>query len=368
MFNYNHFIEYQKYKRLKALKDIKKYVNSHGYHLVSPSPWPFCTALAIFGLTITFLLSFQEIQPLGKINFFFSIIYLITCLYGWFRDIIVEATYQGQHTLDVQRGLRYGFILFIVSEIMFFFGFFWAFFHVSLSPSIEIGGVWPPKGIHVFNYYEIPLLNTLILLISGATITYAHKAFFIGSDDTETYKYAPFLGTGYDFEDLVDRDVENHSDLVERFKGRFSNGLEGYIIPDEEYSDELLQNMSFAQKFIVLNELFYYHSESRVEIAKGLLLTIFLGIFFTIIQLYEYINAPFSISDGIYGSIFFLTTGFHGLHVLVGTIFLIVTFCRHYNYHFTREHHFGFEAAAWYWHFVDIVWLFLYISIYCWGS
>jgi len=367
MLNYNDFLKYQSYKYSKAMKDMRKYINSHGYHLVSPSPWPFCTALAIFGLTVTFLLIFQEIQPLGKINFFLSIVYLIVCLQGWFRDIIIEATYQGQHTRDVQQGLRYGFILFIVSEIMFFFGFFWAFFHVSLSPSIEIGGIWPPKGIHVFNYYEIPLLNTLILLVSGATITYAHKAFFIGSDTIEKYKYAPLLGLGYDFEDLVDRNEKDFSTVLTNFFSRISfANSENILIPDKGFM--LMEGASIARKFIVLNKFFYYHSESRVEIAKGLILTILLGIFFTIIQLYEYINAPFSISDGIYGSIFFLTTGFHGLHVLVGTIFLIVTFYRHYNYHFTREHHFGFEAAAWYWHFVDIVWLFLYISIYCWGS
>jgi cytochrome c oxidase subunit 3 len=178
-------------------------------------------------------------------------------------------------------------ILFIVSEIMFFFAFFWGFFASSLAPTIEIGGIWPPPGINVLNPWEIPLLNTLILLLSGFTCTWAHHAMIEGK---------------------------------------------------------------------------------RQAVILSLGLTVILGIIFTGLQAMEYFEADFTISDGIYGSTFFLTTGFHGFHVLVGTTFLVVCFFRVLSYHFTRNHHFGFEAAAWYWHFVDVVWLFLFVSIYWWGG
>ena len=170
---------------------------------------------------------------------------------------------------------------------MFFFAFFWAFFAQSISPTIELGNIWPPKGIVVFNAFEVPLVNTLILLTSGATVTYAHHAITSG----------------------------NKSDAV-----------------------------------------------------FGLLLTVILAIIFTMFQAYEYLSALFKISDGIYGTTFYLATGFHGFHVIIGTIFLIVCLIRLYRNHFTKQHHFGFEAAAFYWHFVDVVWLFLYIAVYYWSS
>ncbi len=176
-------------------------------------------------------------------------------------------------------------VLFIVSEIMFFFAFFWAYFHSSLVPTIEIGSIWPPAGIEVFNPWGVPLLNTFLLLLSGLTITYAHHALLLG---------------------------------------------------------------------------YYFY------VKDGLLMTVFLAILFTLFQGYEYFEAPFSIADGIYGSTFFMATGFHGFHVIIGTTFIVV--CLFRIHHFTREHHVGFEAAAWYWHFVDVVWLFLFVSIYWWGS
>ena len=178
-------------------------------------------------------------------------------------------------------------ILFIVSEIMFFVAFFWAFFAASLSPTIEIGNIWPPKGINTFNPLEVPLVNTLILLCSGATVTYTHHAITAG-----------------------------------------------------------------------LN----------LEAVWGLVLTIFLAIIFTCFQIFEYITADFAISDGVYDSTFFLATGFHGFHVFIGTIFLTVCLLRLMLNHFSTVHHFGFEAAAFYWHFVDIVWLFLYVAVYFWGG
>nr|YP_009745937.1 cytochrome c oxidase subunit III [Trichosia lengersdorfi]QIH95795.1 cytochrome c oxidase subunit III [Trichosia lengersdorfi] len=256
----------------------------HPYHLVNYSPWPLTGAISVMilvsGLVKWFHQSIINLLLLGML------ITLLT-MYQWWRDISRESTYQGMHTIKVVMGLKWGMILFIISEIFFFLSFFWSFFHSSLSPNIELGMIWPPIGISPFNSFQIPLLNTMILLSSGITITWAH-----------------------------------HS---------------------------LMEN-NYSQSF------------------QGLLITIMLGIYFTILQTYEYSEASFCIADSIYGSTFFLTTGFHGLHVLIGTLFLIICLLRHINYHFSKTHHFGFEAAAWYWHFVDVVWLLLFISIYWWGG
>ena len=217
---------------------------------------------------------------------FIGLVSVSLCLYFWLKDVIRESTYQGFHTKSTLQGLKMGFILFIVSEILLFFSFFWAFFHSSLSPAIEIGIQWPPLGIHALNPFSVPLLNTAILLSSGATVTWAHHSIVSGNKD---------------------------------------------------------------------------------QAVKGLSLTVFLGVIFTMLQVFEYIEAPFSIADSVYGSTFFIATGFHGFHVLVGTIFLFICLIRLNSFHFTSSHHFGFEAASWYWHFVDVVWLFLYICIYWWG-
>nr|ALO76596.1 cytochrome c oxidase subunit 3 [Coccidula rufa] len=257
---------------------------NHPFHLVDVSPWPLMGALgamiSMFGLIKWFHLFNNNLLLLGNLI-------IIIIMFQWWRDVTREGTFQGHHTFAVSVGLRWGMILFITSEIFFFLSFFWSFFHSSLSPSIELGMIWPPKGINPFNPIQIPLLNTLILLSSGLSITWAH-----------------------------------HS---------------------------LMEN-NFNQSF------------------QSLLLTIILGIYFSILQGIEYIEAPFSISDSVYGSCFFMATGFHGLHVIIGTSFLIVCLIRLYLNHFSSTHHLGFEAAAWYWHFVDVVWLFLYISIYWWGS
>jgi cytochrome c oxidase subunit 3 len=187
----------------------------------------------------------------------------------------------------VQIGLRYGMALFIASEVMFFAAFFWAYFDASLFPKEAIGGVWPPQNIRPFNPFELPLLNTLILLTSGVTVTWAHHAL---------------------------REGDRNGTLI------------------------------------------------------GLGLTVLLGASFTSVQAYEYSHAAFGFKDGIYPSTFFMATGFHGFHVIIGTIFLTVCFFRALKGHFKPDHHFGFEAAAWYWHFVDVVWLFLFVCIYWWGS
>ena len=255
----------------------------HPYHLVDPSPWPYvmsCSALiTTLGAVVYFHYSYFFL-------FFLGVLSIIFCLIIWLKDVIRESTFQGYHTKITVLGLKIGFLLFIISEILFFFSFFWAFFHSSLSPSIEIGVCWPPIGVDALNPFSVPLLNTIILLSSGATVTWSHHSIIEGN---------------------------------------------------------------------------------RKNSLQSLILTVILGLIFTLLQIIEYFEAPFSISDSVYGSTFFIATGFHGFHVIIGTIFLFICLLRLNSFHFTRTHHFGFEAASWYWHFVDVVWLFLYVCIYWWG-
>nr|YP_009312327.1 cytochrome c oxidase subunit III [Garra poecilura]BAV71802.1 cytochrome c oxidase subunit III [Garra poecilura] len=257
---------------------------AHAFHMVDPSPWPLAGAIAALlmtsGLSIWFHFHSATLMAAGVI-----LLILTTC--QWWRDIIREGTFQGHHTLPVQKGLRYGMILFITSEVFFFLGFFWAFYHSSLAPTPELGGHWPPMGIIPLDPFEVPLLNTAVLLASGVTVTWTHHSIMEGE---------------------------------------------------------------------------------RKQAIHSLAMTIILGLYFTALQAMEYYEAPFTIADGVYGSTFFVATGFHGLHVIIGSSFLMVCLFRQIRHHFTSEHHFGFEAAAWYWHFVDVVWLFLYVSIYWWGS
>jgi len=259
---------------------------SENFHLVAPSPWPILTAHSTFAL-LTSLVAYMHGYLNSTFFVFTGLLLLIFCMSFWFRDVVREATFEGNHTARVQLGLRLGMILFIISEIMFFSAFFWGFFHSSLAPAIQIGAIWPPKGIETFNAFGIPFLNTVILVSSGATVTWSHHAILAGN---------------------------------------------------------------------------------RAEAIYGLIATIVLALIFTGFQYYEYCHATFTIADSIYGSCFFMATGFHGFHVIVGTLFLSVCLARLLKHHFTKEHHFGFEAAAWYWHFVDVVWLFLFISIYYWGN
>lgn len=258
----------------------------HPFHIVDPSPWPIFSAFSALFMTfggVSYMHGYSGGYSLFQLGFF-SVLLMMFC---WWRDVIREGTYQCRHTKAVATGLKMGMLLFIVSEIMFFFAFFWAFFHSSFNPSLAIGAVWPPAGMTILDPWKVPLLNTVLLLSSGASVTWAHHAIVYGS------------------------------------KG---NGMIALII------------------------------------------TIFFAIIFSLLQAFEYITAPFSISDSVYGSCFFMTTGFHGFHVFVGTCFLFVCMVRLYFNHFTREQHVGFEAAAWYWHFVDVVWLFLFITVYWWGS
>ena len=256
----------------------------HPYHMVDESPWPLFGSIGGLYLT-TGIVSWFHLNSVYL--FSIGLILLGLVITQWWRDISREGAIQGLHTSITELGLRWGMALFIVSEVFFFLRFFWAFFHRRLSPTVEVGRLWPPFGIQVFNPFQVPLLNTIILISSGVSVTWAHHA-------------------------LLARD------------GRSA--------------------------------------------IRGLSVTVILGVYFTCLQGLEYWEASFSFRDSIYGSVFFIATGFHGLHVLVGTKFLFVSARRLTIGHFSHRHHTGFEIAAWYWHFVDVVWLFLYIWVYIWGA
>ena len=258
---------------------------SHPFHLVSPSPWPIITSFSLLNLTFSTVL-FVHGFDYAFYFLFLSLLNLIYSMSLWFRDIISEGTYIGNHTLAVQNGLNLGVGLFIVSEALFFLAIFWAYFHTSLSPTVEVGAQWPPMGISSINPFELPALNTIILLASGVTVTYAHHSVIQGNRSGALY---------------------------------------------------------------------------------GLVFTIMLAAIFTFFQGVEYSVSSFTISDSTYGSCFFFGTGFHGLHVMIGTAFIAVGFWRLLAYHLTDHHHLGLESSILYWHFVDVVWLFLFVSIYYWG-
>ncbi len=258
------------------------------YHLVEPSPWPLLGAVAglLTVLGIVFWAHYGE-----KVIFVLGVVLILATMFLWWRDVLRESHVPGLHSPVARLSLRYGMTLFIASEVMFFVGFFWAFFNYALFPSNVAGAttpMWPPAGVHTFAPFHTPFMNTLILLLSGTTITWAHHS-------------------------LIEGD--------------------------------------------------------RKGLITGLGLTILLGMSFTGLQYIEYSHAPFKFyGGGIYPSVFFLATGFHGFHVIVGTTFLIVCWFRARAGGFTPERHFGFEAAAWYWHFVDVVWLFLFVCIYWYGA
>ena len=275
---------------------------THDYHILPPSIWPLIGAISALAMAVGGI-RWMHSLPMGGPLFLAGVFFTLLNAGLWWADVIKEA-HAGDHTPVVSLHLRYGMILFIASEVMFFVGWFWAFFDFSLFPApvqVVDGTVtnligqsgaaalmqWPPKGIEVLDAFKFPLLNTLILLCSGTTVTWAHHA----------------------------------------------------LIHDD-----------------------------RKSLKTGLWLTILLGMTFTCIQAYEYAEAPFAFKGMNYGSAFYMATGFHGFHVLIGTIFLAVCQYRVYKGHFTPRQHFGFEAAAWYWHFVDVVWLFLFCVIYVWGG
>ncbi|WP_426028045.1 cytochrome c oxidase subunit 3 [Brevundimonas sp. TWP2-3-4b2] len=292
----------------------------HDYHLVNPSPWPLVASLAVTVMmvgAVVWMKGLVTVEPDAAMSvagallakgdmalFFAGLAGVLVAAVGWWADVIKESQ-AGDHTPVVSIGLRYGMMLFIASEIMFFAAFFWMFFEMAVFNEArahipEISGwadtakawsTWPPKGIETLDAWQLPLLNTVILLLSGTTVTWAHHALQVGD---------------------------------------------------------------------------------RNAAKIGLVITVVLGALFTAVQVYEYqhilhenlfFNAE-AANSGLYGSIFFMATGFHGFHVLLGTIFLLVCLLRLMAGQMTPQKHFGFEAAAWYWHFVDVVWLFLFAFVY----
>jgi cytochrome c oxidase subunit 3 len=265
------------------------HAKNHDYHILPPSIWPLAGSLGAFIMLFGFVLWMHGSGPwMGLIG----LALVLYVMYAWWSEVVHEGQ-TGDHTPVVRIGLRYGFILFIMSEVMFFSAWFWTFFKHAMYPmgpmSPLVDGVWPPEGIVMFDPWHLPLINTLILLCSGCAATWAHHA------------------------------------LV-------------------------------------------HENNNRAAMKQGLILAVLLGVLFTFFQAYEYSHAAFGFAGNIYGASFFMATGFHGFHVVIGTIFLTVCLIRTYKGHFTQEQHVGFEAAAWYWHFVDVVWLFLFASIYIWGS
>ena len=256
------------------------HAKNHDYHILPPSIYPLIGAMGALAMLSGAVLWMQGITPWLFCGGLVAVLYT---MWGWWSETVAESA--PDHTPVVVIGLRYGFILFIMSEVMFFSAWFWSFFKHAIYP---MDGQWPPAGIETFDPWHLPLINTLILLCSGCAATWAHHA------------------------------------LV--------------------------------------------HENNRQDIKHGLLAAIALGVLFTVFQAYEYSHAAFGFAGNIYGANFFMATGFHGFHVIVGTVFLTVCLARAYAGHFTPEKHMGFEAAAWYWHFVDVVWLFLFAAVYIWGG
>lgn len=273
------------------MSDIIEYTTTgkpHPYHIVRPSIWPLLSSFAGGLLAVGAVLYMHDVEvfgtPIGFKGIIAGLVAVLLCMFFWWKDVVYEATTEKVHTPIAMIGMRYGMALFIASEVMFFVAFFWAYFNASLFPNEHINFMWPPESIHIIDPLDLPLMMTMILLLSGCTVTWAHH------------------------------------EIVEG------------------------KNKDFA---------------------LGLALSVLLGVVFMGFQVYEYaFSAHFGFTDGIYASTFYMATGFHGFHVFVGTIFLFICWIRAKKQHFTKESHFGFEAAAWYWHFVDVVWLFLYIAIY----
>ncbi len=260
----------------------------HDYYLVDPSPWPLVgsfSALVATGGGVMWLHGSSVggwISVLGVLGILFT-------MFSWWRDVLKEA-YAGDYSEKVASMLRIGMVLFIMSEVLFFFAFFWAFFWGALNPPEIFPLSWPPEGIEPVPAWGIPFFNTMVLLLSGCTVTWAHHALRQGDNDSTK---------------------------------------------------------------------------------KALTLTVALGILFLSMQIYEYfhlVHLGLTIDKGIFGSAFYMATGFHGFHVFIGATFLLVCTIRAYRGHLKQERHVGFEAAAWYWHFVDVVWLFLFVCVYWWGG
>lgn len=253
------------------------------FHVVEVSPWPFLCSIRAVCIVVG-MVDWMRSRSLRLLVYAGVILGMV--IWQWFRDVIRESN-QGWHTRYVASNIRLGIMLFILSEIFFFFSFFWAFFSCRLVPGVEVGGIWPPVGIIPLRTFSLPLLRTAVLLSSGVRVTWCHHAVICGN---------------------------------------------------------------------------------RGEAIFGLVVTIILGFYFTFLQVREYIRCSFTIADSVYGSLFYVMTGFHGIHVILGRIMLVVRLFRLVNYGFSSERHLGLEIRIWYWHFVDVVWIFLYLCVYWWGG
>jgi heme/copper-type cytochrome/quinol oxidase subunit 3 len=365
------------------LELIKSYMYSrrqrHKWHIVSYSPWPICTAMSAF-ITLWGFLCYLHYIDNGFI-FMYGLFFFILCLFGWFRDVITESLFMGYHTIPVQENLRFGFVLFIVSEIMFFSSFFWAYFHCSLSPNIHIGCTWPPEGIvHFFISSQLGIDYRIPVEVFGKWIVAYFSFSTIGPDNLPMkVELLNFLKNGY----ILFNDGADSTDCLvvsPRFKvlNFFSQRTSIYNYFFNLYDHGVLMNpykIPFLNTVILLTSgciLTTSHMFLRIEAFYqsmwSLCLTVILALYFIFCQYYEYKHAGFSINDGIYGSTFFMLTGFHGFHVIIGTIFLTVCLWRSLYNHYTRTDHLSFECAIWYWHFVDVVWIFLYLVVYLWPS
>nr|UTN43112.1 cytochrome c oxidase subunit 3 [Penenirmus auritus] len=252
---------------------------------MSPSPWPVLCSLGVSSMMVNMF----GMMVLGSnvITSIISVFSVILVCSMWWRDVVRESTFQGSHTMEVCSGIMIGMLMFIGSEVMFFFSFFFGYFFTSLSPDVELGGCWPPKGVEVVSFMSVPFLNTLLLLSSGVSITSSHH-YLLGGKKSKSLSWAGA--------------------------------------------------------------------------------TIVLGLVFLMMQCVEYFEGSFTMSDSVFGSLFYVMTGFHGIHVIVGVLFIVISTIRLFKNHLSSTHHLGYEMSAWYWHFVDVVWLFLFIWLYWWGS
>lgn len=280
---FTHFY-YMKPQNLKFSSLNRCSYQNYPYHMVDVSPWPILVSFSLFSFMLGAVM-YMHGYAYGNYLLFLGLILTILGISFWLKDVIIEGTYLGTHTVEVQKGLVIAILLFIISEIFVFLSVFWAFFHSSLSTSISLGGIWPPSGIVAIDAFSIPLLNTFLLLSSGALLTYGHHALMLGN---------------------------------------------------------------------------------RTQAIWGTCLTLVFGFIFSYLQYFEYIDSQFSLPDSIFGTVFFASTGLHGIHVLLGTLGLGLGLLRIGWYHTTQIHHQGQESAITYWHFVDIIWLFLFGSVYYW--
>lgn len=309
--------------------------------MVEPSPWPFASGWVVFGLAVSLVgYMHRHVSFLVVVGFLF---FLLIVAWGWLSDVVDEAD-SGYHTEIVQEMLRVGFLLFIISEVMLFFSFFWALFHSALAPSVWIGAQWPPEGILTISWFGAPLMNTLLLLASSFAVTSSHHI-LLDVDDPKGLE-AAFREIRLDYDDpTIDVDEEE----IE-----MQNTL--------SYRDLLHYGQSFREFEFGTNS-WILRSVEAASLLRG---AVYLGLLFLFFQWFEYSNASFSISDSVFGSCFFMLTGLHGFHVLVGAIFLIFCLVRiQLSGAFSSRHHVAFECAAWYWHFVDVVWLLLFFIVYC---